>query len=136
MATLSNDTITVEFPDAMEWVDEFDFSPVSQDVQRTIGGSFIIQEAGLLFGRPITLQGGEQVWLLRSVWRQLVSLADVVGAKYVLTLADGSTYNVIFRRDGRTSPATADPLWRRNVQTNDDYVKNMVLQFYTVSEDS
>ena len=95
-----------------------------------------MQEAGLLFGRPITLQGGEQVWLLRSTWRQLVALADVVGAKYVLTLADGSTYNVIFRRDGRTSPATADPLWRQNVQGDNSYVKNMVLQFYTVSEDS
>lgn len=135
MATLSDGTTTVEFPDAMEWVDEFDFSPVSQDTQRTIGGSFIVQESPLLYGRPITLQGGEQVWLLRSVWRQLVQFADTVNGKYVLTLADGNTYNVIFRRDGRTSPATAEPLWRRNIQGDNDYVKNMVLQFYTVNEE-
>lgn len=136
MATLSNGIKTVEFPDSMEWVDEFDFAPVSQDTQRTIGGSFIVQEAELLFGRTITLQGGEQVWLLRNTWRKLVDLACVVGGKYTLTLADGSTYTVIFRHDDSGSPATAEPLWRRNIQGDNDYVKNMVLRFYTVSEDS
>jgi len=136
MATLSNGTKTVEFPDALEWTDEFDFTPVTQDVQRTIGGSLIVQEAALLYGRPITLAGGEQVWLLRSIWRQLVAFSDVVGAKYTLTLADGTVYTVIFRRDGRGSPTQAVPLWRRNVQGDSDYVKSMVLQFLTVNEDS
>lgn len=136
MATLANDDVSIVIPDALEWTDEFDFSPVTQDVQRTIGGSFIVQEAGLLFGRPITLEGGEQVWMLRSVFRQIVQLAETVGAKYTLTLADGTEYTVIFRRDGREAPVRAVPLWRKNIQEGTDMVKGVVLQFYTVEADS
>lgn len=137
MATLSNGTTTVTIPDALEWTDEFDYSPVTQDTQRTIGGAFIVQEAGEQFGRPITLEGGEPVWLLRNTLRQLVKFAETVGGKYTLTLADGTVYTVIFRRDGtNAAPVTAEPLWRRNIQGDDDYVKNITLRFYTVQADS
>ena len=99
MTTLTDGTTTVTLPDSMQWVDEFDFSPVTQDIQRTIGGGFIVQEGALSYGQPVTLQGGENVWTTREVIKQIQTLASVPNKALVLTLADGRTFNVIFRRD-------------------------------------
>lgn len=131
MTTLTDGTTTVTLPDSMQWVDEFDFSPVTQDIQRTIGGGFIVQEGTLSYGQPVTLQGGENVWTTRQVLKQIQTLASVPNKALVLTLADGRTFDVIFRRDNG-NPFSAVPLWRKDVSVDADRVKRIVLRFYTI----
>lgn len=129
--TISDGTTTVTLPDSLEWVDEFNFSPVTQDVKRTIGGSLVVNEGELLFGRPITLQGGENVWTTRLVMKQIQTLASVPGKELVLTLADGQTFDVIFRRDDG-NPFSSVRLWRKDLTVDTDRVKRIVLKFYTI----
>lgn len=132
MATLATDTTTIDIGDDLEWIDEFQWQPVTQNIRRTIGGSFIVEEASQTFGRPITLQGGENVWLLRSVFDQIITLASVPDNTLTLTLTDGTVFSVIFRRD-EGNPHQAEPLWRKRIQLDADYVKNITLRFYTVT---
>ena len=132
MATLTDGATTITIPDDLEWTDEFDFTPVTQDIKRTIGGSFIVSESSLSHGRPITLTGGPQVWMPRHVMSAIASEAAVAGRKFTLTLADGRIYNVIFRRDSG-QPIAAVPLWRKRVQGPTELVKEIVLRFYTVN---
>lgn len=133
--TLDDGIDIITIPDDLEWTDEFGFSPVTQDIRRTIGGSFIISESDLKYGRPITLTGGPEVWMLRSVMSQIADKATVPGKQFTLTLPDGRIYNVIFRRDSG-QPFAAIPLWRKRVQGPSEYVKEIVLRFYTVNLES
>lgn len=129
--TLDDGITTITLPDSLEWVDEFDFSPVTQKTERTIGGSFIIQEASLLYGRPITLEGGEFVWMDRDVFKQLVTLAETAGKQFTLTMPDASTYTVILNRENG-APFSAAPLLRQNVYDSGSKVNNIVLRFFTI----
>lgn len=131
MTTLSDGTTTINLPDSLEWINEFEYSPVTQDIKRTIGGGFIVQEGVLLNGIPITLQGGDNVWVSRQTIKQIATIASVAGKELVLTLADTRQFNVIFRRDDGT-PFSASPLWRKNVQIDADNMKRLVLKFYTI----
>lgn len=130
MATLSDGTTTVTIPDDLEWSDEFDFSPVTQDTRRTIGGSLISQEATLQFGRPITLAGGPEVWMRRGDFNTVVTMAQTAGASLVLTLAGNRVFNVMFNR--QQTPHAATPLQRTTVYTDDSMMNNVVLRFLTI----
>ena len=131
MTILTDGVTTLNLPTSLEWIDEFDFSPVTQDVQRTIGGSFIIQEATLIKGQPITLQGGENVWMSRLDFITVQTLASVAGKELTLTLTDGRVFTVIFNRSSG-NPFSAVSLWRKNIQEDTDKVKRVVLKFYTI----
>lgn len=131
MTSLTDGTTTINLPDSLEWENEFDYSPITQDVKRTIGGGLIIQEAALLHGIPITLQGGENVWFSRQLIKQIATIASVAGKELVLTLSDEREFNVVFRRDDG-APFSAVPLWRKNVQVDADKMKRLVLKFYTI----
>lgn len=135
MTILTDGTTTITLPDSLQWVDEFDFSPVTQDIQRTIGGGFIVQEGSLSYGQPVTLQGGENVWTTRQVMKQIQTLASVPNKALVLTLADGREFDVIFRRDSG-NPFSAVPLWRKDVTVDADKMKRIVLRFYTIQGDN
>lgn len=131
MTTLTDGITTITLPESLQWENEFNFSPVTQDVKRTIGGGLIIQEGALLHGVPITLEGGENVWCTRDTIKDVATIASVAGKELVLTLSDGRVFNVIFRRDDG-SPFSAVPLWRKNVQVDADKMKRLVLKFYTI----
>lgn len=131
MATLSDGVTTITIPDDLVWIDEFDFSPVSQSIERTIGGSFIVDEAPLLHGRPVTLQGGEFVWMTKQTLVDIQTLASVAGKVLTLTLADGQVLDVIFRRDNG-NPFSGEPVRRKTVQENTVNYRNITLRFYTV----
>ncbi len=50
----------IELPDDLLWVDEFDWNPVAQDIERSLTGALMVQEQAKLYGRPITLTGGDE----------------------------------------------------------------------------
>lgn len=114
---LTDGITTAVLPDDLEWTDEFSFTSITQDINRTIGGSLIISEGVLVKGKPITLVGGVNVWVKRSLVKQLYSMINLAGKTYVLTLPDLSTVNVIFDQD---EPMVAEPVFRQTIQTDDN----------------
>ena len=88
-------------PDLL-WVDEFDWHPVEQSVERSVRGALIVQVNARLAGRPITLEPADDdsAWMTRSVVEQLRNWAAVPGQSMTLTIR-GADRTVMFRhQDG------------------------------------
>jgi hypothetical protein len=118
--TLDDGVTTITLPDSLEWFNEYNWSPVGQDIRATIGNGIIIQESLVVAGRPITLRGGEFVWITKTVLDALKALYDVPDKSYTLTLPDARTFNVVFDRSSGAG-LEAVPIWRKNVQDTTDY---------------
>lgn len=96
--TRKDNNETVEFPEDMRWLDEFDWQALAQSsLQYSLGGAAIIQQGTMLAGRPITL-GGEWVWLPRATLTTLQTWADVPELEITLKHPDGRTFNCCFAR--------------------------------------
>lgn len=89
----------IELPGDLEWTDEYRWSPVGQQVTRTLTGALVIQASAMQSGRPITLEakGDSHVWLARGVIDTLRSALTTPGATMELTLVDGRTFTVTGR---------------------------------------
>lgn len=110
MAAPHHTLATVQIPRGMIWVDEFAWSAVARNVERSITGALIIDAAPLIAGRPITLQGDEsQGWIRRTALLALQALADAPDQAYALQLADGRTFSVQFATG---EPLSAKPIAR------------------------
>ncbi|CAI10232.1 hypothetical protein ebB249 [Aromatoleum aromaticum EbN1] len=91
---------TVAIPEDVWWSDEFAWNPVAQATTRSLTGARLVQLGVKLKGRPITLASSERGgWVTRGTVLSLRALADVPGATYTLTLADGRTFTVAFDAD-------------------------------------
>lgn len=118
---LSYGAVNIALPSDIQWVDEFDWAPVGQGVERSVTGALIVQSRAMTAGRPVTLKpdGDNSAWTRRSVVEQLRNAAAIPGQ--VMTLTIGSqTLNVIFRHhDG---PAVeAKPVAAYDAYTSDDF---------------
>lgn len=104
----------------MVWSDRYSYSPVTQNVNRTLGGVIRVTSLQLKKGRPITLEAiQDQGWLTRTVVDQVKALADVAGATYSLTVGPES-FIVMFRHED--GPAVEFlPLIPRGEPLDDDY---------------
>lgn len=123
---LDDGVTPISLDDSLEWIDEFDFSSIGQDVERTIGGALIISESILQKGRPITLVSGDHVWTDRSTINQLYAAINQINKTYTLTLPDARTFSVVF--DHSQKPMEAKPVWRKNVQgATDKYLLTLRL---------
>lgn len=100
----------IELPRGMLWVDEFAWSGALRAVDRGITGAQIIDLAEKLEGRPITLQGTQdQGWIRRATLLAVRALTDVPEGEYLLTLATGEQFTVMFAPD---NPLEAQPISR------------------------
>lgn len=102
----------VPLPRGMVWVDEFDWVPAVQATEYSITGALLVDAGVRLAGRPITLQADDDAgWLgmTRLVLANLRALASAPGATYLLTLADGRAFDVMFAPE---DPITARPIAR------------------------
>ena len=117
--TLDDGVDTITLPDSLEWINEYDWSPVGQDKRETLGGGLVIQEGDISAGRPIILQGGDEVWVDKLDIDALYALYSVADKSYTLTLADARTFTVMFDR-GSNDAFVAKPVWRKNVQEDTD----------------
>lgn len=87
----------IVLPDDLLWVDEFDWSPVTQSMALTLTGALLVESAVQLAGRPITLVGGQDYgWTTRAVVVALKAKAANPVIEMVLTLNDYRQFNVIF----------------------------------------
>ena len=111
----------IELPDDLLWVNEFDWNPVEQNIERSLSGALLIQEQSMLGGRPIELSGGEDAgWVTRDKVLMLYSLANALSNTMTLTLPDSRQFEVMFDRRNNT-PIMAQPLWAKAYTTNDDF---------------
>jgi hypothetical protein len=95
--TISLDAIAL--PAGLEWIDEHDWSPVTQVVKKTLTGALVISEQAQLKGRNITLQGDpETTWVTKTDLDQLLTKANTADLAMVLDY-HGTSYNVMFLRD-------------------------------------
>lgn len=103
----------VPIPRGMVWADEHDWVPAQQATEYSITGAMLVDAGLRLAGRPITLQAQDDAgWIQRSVLASLRALASDPGAVYLLTLADGRAFNVMFAPD---SPIEARPIARPEI---------------------
>lgn len=87
---------TITLPDALNWVDEYSWSPVQQTSTYTTTGALLIEEGVMQAGRPITLEGKvEATWCPRAMVDQLHAWANTAGIVLTLTLR-GLSHSVTF----------------------------------------
>jgi len=92
--TASSTTLTL--PDALNWVDEYTWSPVQQSQTYTTTGALLIEEGVKQAGRPITLQGEiDKTWCTRAMVDQLHAWANTPALLLTLTLR-GTARQVTF----------------------------------------
>lgn len=114
----------------LEWADEFDWSVVEQQTERTLSGKLSVQGGIKIYGRPITLASNGGAWTPLSVVRQLEVLRDQFGRKMPLTLPDGRRFHVIF--DHAAGALEAEPV-ERLVNPPPDAPYEITLRFLTVA---
>lgn len=91
---------SVSLPADMTWIDEFNWPTVVRAKEYALTGALIVDSGQRLAGRPITLQGDlSGGWIMRSTVDALRVLASELPGEFVLSLADGSSFNVIFDAD-------------------------------------
>lgn len=92
--TASSTTVTL--PDALNWTDEYSWSPVQQTTSYTTTGALLIEEGVKQAGRPITLEGADdKTWCTRAMVDQLHTWAQTPGLLLTLTLR-GTARTVTF----------------------------------------
>ncbi len=128
MITLDN----IELPGDLMWVDETQWSPVAQSETHTLSGSLLIETDVKQAGRPITLAGSEDsCWVTRETVLALLAFSYVPEKSMTLTLGDGRTFTVMFRRDGSASGIEANPIIERVPPLLTDW-NTIILQFVEI----
>ena len=119
--------LDVQLPQDLEWVDEFSWSPIQQSVETSLTGALIIQESTQLKGRPITLQGKDDMgWIPRSIGENLMLMRNSAGLtmnlQYVHYNVDTSMYGVIlFQYDVMFRHYEPPPIELENVLRYDNF---------------
>ena len=97
----------IDLPDDLVWGDEFGWSNVTQDVQKSLTGALIIQESVQTKGRIITIAGTQDsAWITKTTLDLILAKANVPDTIMTL-LYHGESFNVMFSRSGNTSPVDA-----------------------------
>lgn len=105
MITLTYGGTTVQLPDDLQWIDEWDYSPIKQSTEPSLGGSLIVDVGTALSGRPITLQGDESwAWITRGTLTALKVWEAIPGAQLTLTI-NGAARTVIWDHERKAIQA-------------------------------
>jgi len=111
-------TGSLVLPDDLQWVDEFTWTPVQNDVVYLLNGSVLISSIARTSGRPITLVSQENgAFLTRTMIESLYTISGTADLEMVVTLHDERSFDVKFN----TVPFTAKPIVFFSPQINTDY---------------
>lgn len=132
--TLTHGAQTLTLPvaaDQLEWVDEYSWSPVSQERSISLTGALLIEEAVQQAGRPITLVGADdRAWCTRALLLSLMAWAADPGREMQLTLADGRVFDVMF--DHAAGAIDARPVLYQVPVSDDDPCVVSALRFVEI----
>lgn len=108
--TLSHGSTLVELSDRLQWTNEYEWSPIQQSTEYTIGGALVVDQGLKLAGRPIFLEGEEtKAWITRVQCEAIQSLN--AAPQIVMTLVLRSEeHQVIF--DRANGGFNARPVWK------------------------
>ena len=120
--TLDNIDIT-----NLVWIDQFTYSPIAQETDRSITGGLIVQGGEKKYGRPITLS---KSWLSKSTLASLKTLESEAKKTMTLVMDDASEYSVIFNRSAGAA-ITATPLFD-HTNAPDDWQYSVTIKLFTV----
>lgn len=110
MITISDTNTTITLPEDMQWIDEFDWTPVEQDAEYGLTGSLIVQKGIKATGRPITMFGGDNAcWVPRSKVVELQALLTTDDESLTLDY-HGTEFTVIW--DHNNKPLDSKPVAR------------------------
>lgn len=94
----------ISLPIDLIWSDEYAWSPVVQNIDKSLTGALIIQEAAQPKGRLITLIGGaDAAWITKTIADLIQAKADTPDLTMSLNF-HGVVYSVKFIRQGNKSP--------------------------------
>ncbi|MFZ2990903.1 hypothetical protein [Ideonella sp.] len=128
---LTIDGVTHALPDALQWADEYAWSPVVQQAEYSLTGALLVDAAVRQAGRPITLgqPAGGAALITRSVLDALYAAAAAPGLEMTLTLRSADRTVQWRHQDGDVIAATPlEPL--DDVQPDDLYT--VTLKFMEV----
>jgi hypothetical protein len=123
--------ISIDLPDDLYWSDEFAWCPVAQQQDRTLQGTLIVEESVMTAGRPITLEGADDMaWVTREKMLQLETLRNMSGTVFTLTMKDDRSFTVRFNNAGVSVDTRPLMTWKQT-DNKDWYVIN-ALRFLEV----
>ncbi|MAQ99930.1 MAG: hypothetical protein CMI00_05255 [Oceanospirillaceae bacterium] len=106
---------TTELNEQTVWENEFDWAPVAQSTETSIGGVPDIQARSLSYGQPIRLTNG---WYSRVDFLALRDMQNSAPTiKRTLTLNDATTHTVVF--DIEAGGVTGAPVYPTTNPTAD-----------------
>lgn len=80
--------------DDLEWTDRLSWSPIEQTTEYSVTGALLMQESEKQSGRPITLQGSDDMaWLTRTTLDLLQAKKIQIGLTMTLTI-NGTDHTV------------------------------------------
>lgn len=121
----------IDLPEDLIWSDEYGWSPVVQNIKKSLSGALIIQEAKQLQGQLFTLTGGsDSAWVTKSDLDALQVKVDTADLTMVLTY-HGTQYNVMFNRSGNSSPVEARPIYDVS-DPQADHIYSIVIKLIVV----
>jgi len=121
------DAITL--PEGLRWDNEYEWTPVAQESQRSLTGAVVLTSGVKLKGRSIILAGDtSSVYISRLDLRVLEALLPS-NPTMSLVIGGRAAIDVIF--DHAATPIVSSPLFAYWVEQDDDQF-NLQLKFLTV----
>ena len=133
--TLQKGADTIVLPPDLVWSDEFAWSPVSQNTERSVTGALLVDVSTRQGGMPITLTGTERhAWLLRPEVQALRAWLALPEQVFTLTI-NGQAFTVLF--DHGTDEVSRAFVVAQLVDYSDpapqDYYCSVTLRFITTT---
>ena len=133
--TLQKGADTIVLPPDLVWSDEFAWSPVAQNTERSVTGALLVDVSTRQDGMPITLTGTERhAWLLRPEVQALRAWVALPGQVFTLTI-NGQAFTVLF--DHGTDEVSRAFVVAQLVDYSDpapqDYYCSVTLRFITTT---
>jgi len=119
---------TVTLPYELIWVDEYSWTSIVSESERTLQGVNIVESnqfAGQS-GRPITLKS-DQAWITKSDLTTIHTWAKTLNKEMTLTMHDSTSYTVRFDHDSG-EPIEVEPVKQiAELADTDEYILTLKL---------
>ncbi|WP_281645563.1 hypothetical protein [Parendozoicomonas sp. Alg238-R29] len=124
--------VRIELPADLDWQNEFDWSPIAQNTDRSASGANIIQQTRRHYGQPVELSSGRD-WDVDRAKVIAVKQLEESALPVKLTLADGRVLFCVFDRAGGI-PVDAKSMWawRNGEALPDDHPYSLTVRLLTI----